>query len=94
MRDDQPHIHRQKMQETVFLPRQIDRLLIESNRLCGKVDRQRSDIDDVALGRCLEGSAQRGVAAGQQFGHAERLDDVIVRAGLEQPDLFLLTGDD
>jgi len=55
---------------------------------------ERSRHHDRIFRGALEVAAKCGFAARKQLRHAERLDDVIVRAGLEQPDLLVLVCDD
>src|ERR1700751_986834 len=93
VRDDEADMHRQDMEQAILLAPQPDGNLVEGDLASDEVDRERAGDDDGIFRRGLEVAPQRRFAARQELGHAERLDQITVRARLQQPNLLVFGGD-
>ncbi len=94
VRDHQADMGREHVQKTVLLAGQLDLVVVEQHGPADEIDRQRAGDHDGVLVRALEIPSERRMAACDQFGHAERLDDVVIGSRLEKADFFLLVGFD
>jgi len=92
VRDHEANMARKDVQQAVLLAGQFDLVAVEQHGSVDEIDRQRArDHDRVFVG-ALEVSSQRRLATRDQFGDAERLDDIVVRPRFEKADFFLLVG--
>jgi hypothetical protein len=80
MRHHEADMRRQDVQQAVFLPGQSDLAVVERYASSDKIDRKGAGSYHRTFRRGLEISPQCSFAAREQFGHAERFDDVIVSA--------------
>src|SRR5271165_2169685 len=82
----------QHLQQLIFLSTQSYEDLAAGNLAGGEVDRERPSLDHRAFSCILEISPQSCLAACQELGHSEWLDDVIIGTPLEKVNLFVLIG--
>ena len=66
----------------------VSALIVDGDGARGEIDRQRPELDHRLAARGAQLPPHRRMRARQEFGHAERLDHVIVGAEFEQPHLF------
>src|SRR5437763_5325015 len=81
---DLPRLAGQRDQQVELERGQVERLPVALDRMAGHVDDDVPDLEHLRRG--LVGTAQPGADPGDQFLGLERLDDVVIDAGLEAED--------
>src|SRR5690606_21523087 len=83
----------QQQEQVELLAGERHGLVLDGDLAGADLDPDRAEVErgvGGAHGAGQPGAAQHGVDAGQQFGDAERLDDVVVGAGAQAADPFVL----
>src|SRR5208337_1542523 len=82
----------EKPEDLVFLGRKLHLLAFHRNDAPDKIDAKVSALEQRLAALLLNAVAQRGADARNEFGDAERLGDIIVRAEIEGLDFPALAG--
>jgi len=75
---DEAHVHRQNIQQAILFSCELDWFLVKQHFARDEIDEKRSGNDNGIFRGGLEITPQGRFATREQFGHAERLDYIIV----------------